>query len=171
MTKLLDLMLVITRLYTACRSTYPGVRQEALRLWSNTQQLIIKDAPGASVHSAHFYPLRDIVKDLTERKEFEGVGRSEQAMKCLTKGCQLILYRLTDKRRTLPAADVEYLLSIGVDSHWRPHLLRDWLWYGDGVSGDGVSGTGPFELLAEDDDFLLVNGFEADLEDDRLAVL
>ena len=141
---------MILRLYVACRSANPAVREEALSLWASKEKLSfgVDALGGANSTNTSF---GRIVKDVLDEIEQNSVDPHSKRQ--LLVGSQLILYRATQKRSTVSPEDVEILLSSGLNGLWRPHLLHDQLWNGlESVSllSPGQMSAGPFILLEDD---------------------
>jgi hypothetical protein len=137
---------VMSRLYSACRSPYPAVREHAVSLWASSEQLVV------DVHklSSSQFPFRRILEGLFGyvREKSELGPNTEQE---LLFACQLILYRATQKRTTLDIGDIEYLQELGVEGKWRPHVLHDRLWNGldTASSASPDQSGGPFVILEQ----------------------
>ena len=154
MEDLISLLRMMNRLYMACRSMYPAVREEAVTLWGSQERLLIEAERKHSFMKAR--PDFGEILDGISRHYNLTLGEKRQ----IVMGSQLVLYRTTQKRQVMADDDVNFLFSIGVESMWRPHLLHDRLWNGpsDTLTQGSLANTkldlslhpGPFVLLAED---------------------
>jgi len=147
MANLINLIQIINRIYMACRSIYPAVREEAVSVWGSPERMVLEAVSVAGFMPATYNTFSAIV---TQLLKIENVHPN--ASKQIITGCQLILYRTTQKRKTLPSADIKHLLSLGVAGIWRPHLLHDRLWDPSDRTSlvPANQSPEPFVLLAED---------------------
>ena len=148
MKNFVELLQLILRLYAASQSLCPSVREEAVSLWENADLFLIELVRTSNMVS-NYVSFKDIVNALDDRffkdKEKQKFSRARKAM---VMGCQIILYRVTQKRTTMPAQDVDFLVHLGIETNWRPHILHDRLW--SDCTAESKSIMEPFVQLEED---------------------